>query len=217
MYGISIEKLHRVGKYIIHTLESELTVAVGETVNCHIDIARRKQLAQHHTGAHIVGAAARKVLGNHINQAGAHKKKDQIYTKELNLQKEIEYNLQWTQRLNEAIYDDRVKARIGGMENSGLSFIPDAMKLATRMLEDDVNERRYLFLITDGVSMGYHQINEEFQSAVKMASKAGINVVAIGVPDGMSKYFTISFPHTEVRKTVAKFVNAYSSIAQQMM
>ena len=45
----------------------------------------------------------------------------------------------------------------------------DAMKLATRMLEDDMNERRYLFLITDGFSMGYHEINEEFQSAVEMS------------------------------------------------
>ncbi len=114
-------------------------------------------------------------------------------------------------------YDDRIKARIGGLENSGLSFIPDAMKLATRMLEDDINERRYLFLITDGYSMGYHEIDEEFQSAVKLASRAGINVIAIGVPDGMSKYFTLSFPHTDVRKTVANFIRAYSSIAQQML
>lgn len=114
-------------------------------------------------------------------------------------------------------YNDRIKARIGGIENAGLSFIPDAMKLATRMLEDDMNERRYLFLITDGFSMGYHEIDKEFQSAVKLAARAGINVIAIGVPDGMSKYFTVSFPHTEVRKTVAKFVNAYSSLAQQFM
>ena len=114
-------------------------------------------------------------------------------------------------------YNDRIKARIGGLQNTGLSFIPDAMKLATRMLEDDMNERRYLFLITDGFSMGYHEINEEFQSAVKLAARAGINVIAIGVPDGMSKYFTVSFPHTEVRKTVAKFVNAYSSLAQQFV
>lgn len=114
-------------------------------------------------------------------------------------------------------YDDRIKARIGGMENSGLSFVPDAMKLATRMLEDDVNERRYLFLITDGYMMGYHEIDEEFQSAVNLASRAGVNVIAIGVPDGMSKYFTVSFPHTEIRKTVANFVRAYTSVAQQYM
>lgn len=114
-------------------------------------------------------------------------------------------------------YNDKVRARIGGLENSGLSFIPDAMKLAIRMLEDDINERRYLFLITDGYSAGYHEIDQEFQSAIKLASRAGINVIAIGVPDGMSKYFTISFPHIEVRKTVANFINAYSSLAQQMM
>ena len=114
-------------------------------------------------------------------------------------------------------YNDKVKGRIGGLENTGLSFIPDAIKLATRMLEDDINERRYLFLITDGYSMGYHQINEEFQSAIKLAKRAGINVVGVGVPDGMSRYFTISFPHTEVRKTVSKFIGAYSTLAQQMM
>ena len=114
-------------------------------------------------------------------------------------------------------YNERIRARIGGLQNSGLSFIPDAMKLATRMLEDDVNERRYLFLITDGYSMGYNEVDQEFQSAVKLAARAGINVIAIGVPDGMSKYFTISFPHIEVRKTVSKFIAAYTSLAQQMM
>jgi len=39
-------------------------------------LERRKQLAQHHTATHIVGAAARRVLGKHINQAGAKKTKE---------------------------------------------------------------------------------------------------------------------------------------------
>ena len=33
-------------------------------------------MAQHHTSTHIIGAAARKVLGKHINQAGAKKTKE---------------------------------------------------------------------------------------------------------------------------------------------
>ncbi len=71
---INVASLHRVGKHIVHVLASEPNFKVGDNVTCHIDIDRRKQLAQHHSGAHIVGAAARIVLGNHINQAGAHKK-----------------------------------------------------------------------------------------------------------------------------------------------
>jgi alanyl-tRNA synthetase len=45
----------------------------GEEVAGKIDRERRMQLAQHHTATHIVNAAARKVLGKHINQAGAKK------------------------------------------------------------------------------------------------------------------------------------------------
>ena len=42
-------------------------------MKCNIDKERRLQLAQHHTTAHIINAAARKVLGPHVNQASAHK------------------------------------------------------------------------------------------------------------------------------------------------
>ena len=77
--SIPIASLHRVGKHIIHTLEGNPNFKKGDEVTCHIDINRRKQLAQHHTGAHIVGAAARNVLGNHINQAGAHKKVNEAH------------------------------------------------------------------------------------------------------------------------------------------
>lgn len=45
-----------------------------------------------------------------LQYAKSHKIPSQIYNCELNLQKEIENNLQWTQRLNEAIYDEKVKA-----------------------------------------------------------------------------------------------------------
>ena len=41
-----------------------------------IDKKRRIQLAQHHTSTHIINAAAKKVLGNHANQAGAFKDVD---------------------------------------------------------------------------------------------------------------------------------------------
>ncbi len=58
---------------IVHELSGEHHFVVGEAVDCVIDSARRMQLAQHHTSTHIMNAAARTILGNHINQAGAKK------------------------------------------------------------------------------------------------------------------------------------------------
>ena len=61
------------GKVIVHVLEDNHKLKVNDKVNGKIDIDRRIQLAQHHTSTHIVNAAARIVLGNHVNQAGAKK------------------------------------------------------------------------------------------------------------------------------------------------
>jgi len=57
---------------IVHTLEGHVP-AVGTTVRGVLDWERRMAHVRHHTGAHIVGAAARRLLGDHIWQAGANK------------------------------------------------------------------------------------------------------------------------------------------------
>ncbi len=45
----------------------------GEFVTGKIDAARRRQLMRNHTATHVVGHAARQVLGEHVRQAGAQK------------------------------------------------------------------------------------------------------------------------------------------------
>jgi alanyl-tRNA synthetase len=45
----------------------------GELVRGKIDVARRRRHMQHHTATHVVGHAARQVLGDHVRQAGAQK------------------------------------------------------------------------------------------------------------------------------------------------
>jgi alanyl-tRNA synthetase len=61
------------GPYILHKLDDEAHFNIGDKIECRVDAIRRKQLAQHHTATHIVNAAARKILGQHANQAGAKK------------------------------------------------------------------------------------------------------------------------------------------------
>ena len=61
------------GNYIVHILNEKPKFKEGEKVIVEVDKDWRKQLSQHHTATHIVNAAAREVLGNHVNQAGAKK------------------------------------------------------------------------------------------------------------------------------------------------
>ncbi|NQV09160.1 alanine--tRNA ligase [Candidatus Woesearchaeota archaeon] len=68
-----IKDIFKQGNVIVHSLEEKPKFKTGDNVKVKIDLARRKQLAQHHTSTHIVNAAAKRVLGNHINQAGAKK------------------------------------------------------------------------------------------------------------------------------------------------
>jgi len=77
--GERVSDVFQQGKVVVHVLDSDHKFPKGEEVECKIDLDRRKQLAQHHTATHIVNVAARRVLGNHINQAGAKKTKEKAH------------------------------------------------------------------------------------------------------------------------------------------
>lgn len=71
--GSKVIDVFKQGNVIVHTLEKRPGFKQGDKVKCHIDFDKRMQLAQHHTAAHIINGAARRVLGDHIWQAGAGK------------------------------------------------------------------------------------------------------------------------------------------------
>ena len=110
-------------------------------------------------------------------------------------------------------YDQRSKSRIGGIEINGMSFIADAVKLCSRILDRENIERRYIFLITDGKALGTYHADEKMLEAVEAARKRGISVIAIGMPTGISKVFSMCMPYEGLRKTVAKFLGAYARLA----
>ena len=67
----SVLDTQKEGGLILHLCDGPLEV--GDLVHGSIDWRRRKQLMDHHTAVHIVGGAARRILGPHIYQAGANK------------------------------------------------------------------------------------------------------------------------------------------------
>ena len=114
-------------------------------------------------------------------------------------------------------FDQQSKSRIGGIEITGLSFIADAIKLCSRILERENIERRYIFLITDGQALGTYEADKKMKEAVEAARKQGISVVAIGMPQGVTKVFSMCMPYDGLRKTVARFLNAYQMLAGDEM
>ena len=110
-------------------------------------------------------------------------------------------------------FDANARSRIGGIEVQGLSFIADAVKLCTRIIQKDNIERKYIFLITDGQALGTAGADVRMQEAIEVARKAGISVVGIGAPEGNTKIFSMCMPYEGLRKTISKFLNAYSILS----
>ncbi len=70
---IEVVDVQKSGTSVLHFVEGQPDLEVGQKVKCVIDGDRRMSTTKHHTATHLVLAAARKVLGSHVWQAGAHK------------------------------------------------------------------------------------------------------------------------------------------------
>ncbi|MFQ5475493.1 MAG: VWA domain-containing protein, partial [Nitrosopumilus sp.] len=62
-------------------------------------------------------------------------------------------------------------------------------------------------------ALGTYDADEKMKQAIEDARKKGISVVAIGMPQGVTKIFSMCMPYEGLRKTVAKFLNAYTMLA----
>jgi len=71
--GQKFSEVFKQGNHIIHILDEKPKFQEEDEVEINLDKERRYQLSQHHTATHIVNAAARDVIGRHVNQAGAKK------------------------------------------------------------------------------------------------------------------------------------------------
>jgi len=68
--------VQKVGNVIFHVMKDSVSVKSGSKVKGSIDWQRRSSLMKHHTATHVINGAARRVLGQHVWQAGSQKDVD---------------------------------------------------------------------------------------------------------------------------------------------
>jgi alanyl-tRNA synthetase len=73
---LEVTDVQKIGNVIVHVVKNASTLKSGNVVKGDIDWERRSSLMKHHTATHVVNGAARRVLGQHVWQAGAQKDVD---------------------------------------------------------------------------------------------------------------------------------------------
>jgi alanyl-tRNA synthetase len=69
---VKVTNVQKIGNVIVHFLDQPIDQEI-DLVEGEIDWQRRQNLMRHHTGTHALIGAARRVLGEHVWQAGAQK------------------------------------------------------------------------------------------------------------------------------------------------
>ena len=112
-------------------------------------------------------------------------------------------------------YNQQVKARIGGLKTTGLSFITDAIDMGAKILtNDNKSAHKYLIIVSDGKPLGIGVTEKDVVRSLERAKKQRINLIGIGTPISLQKSFAFTVDYTNTRKSVRQFMEGYSMLIQ---
>ncbi|KYH42654.1 MAG: von Willebrand factor A [Candidatus Bathyarchaeota archaeon B26-1] len=114
-------------------------------------------------------------------------------------------------------YSRIVCARIGGIEHSGMTYLPDAIKVSSDSLRERYEETKILLVVSDAFPVGYRNIDEELRNQVRTVIRSGIHVLGIGVnSEGVKKYFPVSCIVRNPYELMKSFVKAFFQYMSMM-
>ena len=71
LFEVTDVQKNKGGKYMHYGKVTEGTLNLGDTVRAHVDSERRTSIMRAHSATHLLDAALRSVLGDHVHQAGS--------------------------------------------------------------------------------------------------------------------------------------------------
>jgi hypothetical protein len=112
-------------------------------------------------------------------------------------------------------YNQKVRARIGGLKFGGLTYMPDAIKVAGRVLAERYDEQRFLVIISDGWPYGYENISDALNESIASVQKKGIIVIGMGVEtERMGDLFRLNSSVYSQKDVIKKFAKLYTDASE---
>ncbi|MFQ6136396.1 MAG: alanine--tRNA ligase [Candidatus Hydrothermarchaeales archaeon] len=130
MDGCKVIDVSKQGNVIIHRVETP-SFREGDIISGKIDYDRRLQLTQHHTATHIINGVSKKILGEHIWQAGAEKTMEKS-------------------RLDVTHYASLNKEQLREIEEGANGVIRDNIEVVSKILRRDEAEAKFGFRLYQG-------------------------------------------------------------------
>jgi alanyl-tRNA synthetase len=126
--------VQKIGSSILHFVRGDAGPLLKKRVACVIDAERREALTRNHTATHIVLGAARKALGNHVWQSGAHKAQDMA-------------------RLDITHYDALTDVEVARIEELANAEVLGHHQVRAKVMPRDLAERKFGFRLYQGGSV----------------------------------------------------------------
>jgi hypothetical protein len=113
-------------------------------------------------------------------------------------------------------YSKRTRARIGGLKFDGLTYIPDAIAIAGKMLAKRFEEQRVLVVISDGWPYGYANMPIALKESVDNLVRKNVIVIGIGVEtERMGNFFHLHSSVYTPKDLVKKFASVYAHASEK--
>jgi alanyl-tRNA synthetase len=162
--GINVVDVQKLKNMIVHQLESP--IKEGKVVG-KIDMARREKLTKHHTATHIINAAARRVLGKHVWQAGSEKEEDKA-------------------RLDITHFESLTDDEVEKIENEANSIIEQNLPVTEKIIPSGEAEKKYGFTIYQGGAIPLKLLRIVSIGDVDNEADGGTHVKSTSEVDGIT-------------------------------
>jgi nitric oxide reductase activation protein len=103
-------------------------------------------------------------------------------------------------------YGPKTKARIGGLRFEGLTYMPDALRLAGEILKKRAENLRLLTILSDGWPYGYSNVTVALGETLEFLEKVGMVVIGVGVKTNrMENFFRVNCKVKDMKDLTKKF------------